>query len=130
MLSFGSEAEDDEEETNQFVQKNVGKAKSLHDVIDDPLLSKTAVAIKSLNHSSDSEEELQKAGAVIKEELEDTEVRMQRIKDKLKASKSKQKPQKTQADVVIKQEISDSDGEEDLLMTQEREKKLQSDKKK
>ena len=130
MLSFGSEAEDDEEETNQFVQKNVGKAKSLHDVIDDPLLSKTAVAIKSFNHSSDSEEELQKAGAVIKEELEDTEVRMQRIKDKLKASKSKQKPQKTQADVVIKQEISDSDGEEDLLMTQEREKKLQSDKKK
>lgn len=47
LLSFGNEAEEDEEETNVFVQKNAGKAKSTHDVLDDPKLSKeTATFVK------------------------------------------------------------------------------------
>lgn len=47
LLSFGAEAEEDEEETDNFVQKYSGKAKSTHDVLDDPNLSKeTAVLIK------------------------------------------------------------------------------------
>lgn len=52
LLSFGNEAEEDEEETNVFVQKNAGKAKSTHDVLDDPKLSKdTATFVKiGMNH--------------------------------------------------------------------------------
>lgn len=40
LLSFGEEAEVDEMETSIFTQKNAGKAKSMHDAIDDPKLSK------------------------------------------------------------------------------------------
>lgn len=40
LLSFGNEAEEDEEETNEFVQKYSGKAKSTHDLLTDPKLSK------------------------------------------------------------------------------------------
>lgn len=51
LLSFGNEAEEDEEETNEFVQKNAGKAKSTHDVLDDPKLSKdTATFVKIGRH--------------------------------------------------------------------------------
>lgn len=47
LLSFGEEAEEDEEETDSFVQKNAGKPKSTHDILDDPKLSKqTATTIK------------------------------------------------------------------------------------
>lgn len=46
MLSFGEEAEEDEEETNTFVKKIAGKAKSTHDVLDDPLLSKETLKIE------------------------------------------------------------------------------------
>lgn len=45
LLSFGDEAEEDEEETDSYVQKNAGKAKSTHDVLDDPKLSKETVTI-------------------------------------------------------------------------------------
>lgn len=40
LLSFGEEAEEDEEETENFVKKTGGKSKSTHDVLDDPSLSK------------------------------------------------------------------------------------------
>uniref|UniRef100_A0A182JAS3 Spliceosome-associated protein CWC27 homolog n=1 Tax=Anopheles atroparvus TaxID=41427 RepID=A0A182JAS3_ANOAO len=45
LLSFGDEAEEEEQETNVFVQKNasVGRGKSSHDVLDDPKLSKQTV---------------------------------------------------------------------------------------
>lgn len=45
LLSFGAEAEEDEEETESYVQKNSGKAKSTHDVLDDPRLSKDTLTI-------------------------------------------------------------------------------------
>lgn len=47
LLSFGEEAEEDEEETESYVQKFAGKSKSTHDVLDDPTLSReTATTIK------------------------------------------------------------------------------------
>ncbi|XP_057657819.1 spliceosome-associated protein CWC27 homolog [Diorhabda carinulata] len=39
LLSFGAEAEEDEEESSRENQKFVGKGKSTHDVLDDPKLS-------------------------------------------------------------------------------------------
>lgn len=47
LLSFGAEAEEDEEQTISFVQKNSGKPKSTHDILEDPKLSKeTATFVK------------------------------------------------------------------------------------
>ena len=45
LLSFGEEAEEDEE-TNVHVQRNAGKAKSLHDVVDSPNLRKEPVKVE------------------------------------------------------------------------------------
>ncbi|XP_017475491.1 PREDICTED: peptidyl-prolyl cis-trans isomerase CWC27 homolog [Rhagoletis zephyria] len=134
LLSFGVEAEEDEEETNQFVQKNAGKAKSMHDVVDDPKLSKDALRIENTaSVSSDDEEALEeerRLTRIKKEPLgdEDVEERKKRIKEKLQptASTSKKAP-KTET-VQIKTEISDSD--EDVLMTQEQEQKIKNQKKK
>lgn len=129
LLSFGEEAEEDEVETNEFVQKNAGKAKSLHDVVDDPKLSKEPVKVKS-EMTSDGESEPEDNQVIIKEEkLDDDEAdeRRQRIKDKLKTKSSKN------AKAVVKPieiKIENSDSEEDLLLTHEQEKKQQSEKKK
>lgn len=122
LLSFGEEAEEDEVETNEFVQKNAGKAKSLHDVIDDPMLSKEHIKITDDQAESEPED----GRMIIKEEkLDDDEVeeRRLRIKNKLK-SKYSGKPKSE----PIK--IENSDSEEDLLLTHEEEKKQQNEKKK
>lgn len=106
-----------------FVQKNAGKAKSLHDVVDDPKLSKEPIKVKPEKRGDSESEEEWKATHIKKEQLDDDEVndRRQRIKDKLK-SKTSEKLAK------IKVEVSDS--EEDQLLTHEDEQKLQSQKKK
>jgi len=44
-LSFGEEAEEDEEETNEISKKS--KIKSSHDILDDPKLSSEAVTIEA-----------------------------------------------------------------------------------
>ncbi|XP_073836105.1 spliceosome-associated protein CWC27 homolog isoform X2 [Musca autumnalis] len=127
LLSFGEEAEEDEVETTEFVQKNAGKAKSLHDVVDDPKLSKEPVKVK-LESESNSESEGEWKVPIKEEPLDDDELhdRKQRIKDKLKSriseiSKKSKAPIKTE-------EISDSD--DDQLLTHEDEKRLQKEKKK
>lgn len=57
LLSFGEEAEEDEVETNTFVQTLSGKAKSTHDVLDDPKLSKET-ALTNVNIANDVESDL------------------------------------------------------------------------
>jgi peptidyl-prolyl cis-trans isomerase SDCCAG10 len=39
LLSFGEEAEEDEEETNEANRKYSGRSKSTHDILNDPGLS-------------------------------------------------------------------------------------------
>ncbi|XP_011201646.2 spliceosome-associated protein CWC27 homolog [Bactrocera dorsalis] len=130
LLSFGEEAEEDEEETNQFVQKNAGKAKSMHDVVDDPKLSKDALRIEDTNVRSDDEdmlEEERRLACVKKEPVDDDDIeeRRQRIKDKLQLKTNEAKKViKTEA-AEIKEEMSDSD--EDVLLTQEQEQKIKSE---
>uniref|UniRef100_A0A182Q1W7 Spliceosome-associated protein CWC27 homolog n=1 Tax=Anopheles farauti TaxID=69004 RepID=A0A182Q1W7_9DIPT len=47
LLSFGDEAEEEEQEANVYIQKNVsGRGKSSHDVLDDPKLSKQTSSIQ------------------------------------------------------------------------------------
>lgn len=53
MLSFGEEAEEDEEETNIVAQKLSGKSKSAHDNLADPKLSsETVETLKQKEESS------------------------------------------------------------------------------
>ncbi|XP_037936037.1 spliceosome-associated protein CWC27 homolog [Teleopsis dalmanni] len=122
LLSFGEEAEEDEEETNVFVQKNAGKAKSMHDIVDDPKLSKQVIKIE---HLSDVELDGDNA-VVIKEEKELQEEYMQRIKNKLSSKSTR----------TIKREdhpkikIEDTDSEDDVLLTHEEEKRREANSRK
>lgn len=110
--------------TNEYVQKNSGKAKSLHDVVTDPLLSKEPIKVEKEICEEDSEPQDNNV-AVKKEQWEDSDVnvRRQRIKDKLSASKFNEGPT---GSGKIKE---NSDSEDDLLLTHEEEKKQQSEKK-
>lgn len=74
LLSFGLEAEEDEELTNTFVQKNAGKAKSTHDVLDDPLLSKQTQKFMKIEPDEEFEDEVSRhrsaeASSAIKEKI-------------------------------------------------------------
>lgn len=127
-MSFGSEAEEDEFETTEFVQKNAGKAKSLHDAVNDPKLSKEPIKVKNERIDEDESERVDYQ-VTIEEMLDgddDAVKRRQRIKDKLKLKSSKHHIAQEKT-VEIKIENSDSD---DLLLTHEEEKKQQSERKK
>ncbi|XP_017095223.2 spliceosome-associated protein CWC27 homolog [Drosophila bipectinata] len=117
LLSFGEEAEGDEEETNVYVKKNAGKAKSLHDNVDDPKLSKEPVRVPKVE-KAESEERLSD------DYQEDNDMEKPSSKSysdlvKNKLSKgSKSRSEKKVKEVV---EESDSDDDEDVLMTREKE---------
>ncbi|CAD7082273.1 unnamed protein product [Hermetia illucens] len=121
LLSFGEEAEEDEDQTNDFVKKNAGKAKSTHDVLDDPKLSKetgdlkkrTESDIEKYDKSSEDEENVQETAA--------------RIKDKL-SSKKTSKDDKTKKKDAKKEGESDED-DDDYFKTIEQEKKEKQKKK-
>ncbi|KAG5874027.1 hypothetical protein JTB14_032003 [Gonioctena quinquepunctata] len=60
LLSFGEEAEEDEEESTRESKKFVGKGKSTHDVLDDPKLSsKTEISDEEKEEDIDPEEQLE-----------------------------------------------------------------------
>lgn len=86
MLSFGAEAEDDEEQSDKFVQKNAGKAKSTHDILDDPKLSKETVQLGSAKDSPDRiEHDEQRAS----DEDETVEEKTKKVRSKLTGSQKK-----------------------------------------
>ncbi|CAG9863683.1 unnamed protein product [Phyllotreta striolata] len=60
LLSFGAEAEEDEEESSRENKKFVGKGKSTHDVLDDPSLSsKTNEPVEEEEPEVNPEEQLE-----------------------------------------------------------------------
>ncbi|KAJ8927012.1 hypothetical protein NQ314_020575 [Rhamnusium bicolor] len=77
LLSFGEEAEEDEEESTRENEKFLGKGKSTHDVLDDPKLSSKTDIL------SDKEEN---------ENSVDPEEQLENIRKKLKTSQKKTKP--------------------------------------
>lgn len=125
LLSFGEEAEEDETETNYFVQKNSSKSKSVHDAIDDPRLSKQAIQIDKRKESdvgieenpNDSDDE-----AKVKE-------RTDRVRDKLKTSSKSSKAEKRPAEPKsepMDEPKSDSDSDEfENELERERKRKRQ-----
>lgn len=122
LLSFGEEAEEDETETNDFVQKNASKSKSVHDVINDPKLSKEAVHIEKSNDDYIEERQVESGDENTVQEKTD------RIREKLKKSSDKGDKRKAQPESEDKPEDSGSDSDE-FTNELERERKLKRQKK-
>jgi peptidyl-prolyl cis-trans isomerase SDCCAG10 len=123
LLSFGEEAEGDEEETTKFVQKTSGKAKSTHDLLNDPKLSKeVSMATSTATRDSGDEGQIEEAERDTKTAEEIQEIR-EKVKSKLKG-KSKT-DQERAAPPPPDQESSD----EDYLDTLHAEKRMEKKKK-
>uniref|UniRef100_A0A1Q3F6N8 Spliceosome-associated protein CWC27 homolog n=1 Tax=Culex tarsalis TaxID=7177 RepID=A0A1Q3F6N8_CULTA len=102
LLSFGDEAEEEEQETNEFVQKSAfsGKSKSSHDVLDDPKLSKQAIDVKAggskakakAASGSESEQDEEEDRGTSSRDKKQIERDAQAVRDKLKKKKEESKP--------------------------------------
>lgn len=105
LLSFGEEAEEDEMEATEFVQKTGIKGKSTHDVLDDQMLSKEEVKIERRSRTPEVD--------ILVKEKEETEIknRQDMVREKLSKKKS---------EIVKKGSAEDSD--EDTLDLLDREK--------
>lgn len=86
LLSFGAEAEEDEEQSDIFVQKNAGKAKSTHDILDDPKLSKETAQMTSIG---DADDLIELAARNANDDDETLEEKAEKVRAKLKSSKRK-----------------------------------------
>nr|CAD7461749.1 unnamed protein product [Timema tahoe] len=84
LLSFGEEAEEDEEETIEANRKYSGRSKSTHDLLNDPKLSAVA-AVESVGRKRSASSESELSGDERSQTAEEKdEERMSRIKKKLK----------------------------------------------
>lgn len=139
-MSFGNEAEEDEQESTDFIQKIPQKGKSTHDVLDDPKLSKEVS--KEDGESSKKEERghgrRKRKGTPPPGDIEAYEYpveteeqrkeKAERIKNKLKraAEPEKKKKETIRPPVVaapVDPEISSSSEEEDYLNNREKERR-------
>lgn len=129
LLSFGQEALEDETETVDFVQKNASKSKSVHDVIDDPKLSKETVVIEK--RKNDDEGPIEE-GTIESDDETDKIEKAKRIRDKLKQSTSKTDSKKDSKGKISQKKTEDNDasssddGYENEL---EKERRLEKQKK-
>ncbi|EDV96659.1 spliceosome-associated protein CWC27 homolog [Drosophila grimshawi] len=123
LLSFGEEAEGDEQETSIFVKQNAGKAKSLHDATDDPKLSKEPIKVPKTERAP-SEEHLS-------DDCKEFVARSTNKCSDLVKSKLAKATTKLSKRAEIKIESEDNDDDEgDVLMTREQEQSLQRSKEK
>lgn len=134
-MSFGEEAEEDESETINFVQKNATKSKSVHDVVDDPKLSKETVTIPKSKNKDDDDDDDDDGGHIEENAIQSDDestlrAKTDRIRDKLKAKSSHQSDEKgnEKTSKVELNEQSDSDSDE-FTNELERERKRKRQKK-
>ncbi|XP_051973970.1 spliceosome-associated protein CWC27 homolog [Xyrauchen texanus] len=97
LLSFGEEAEEDEEVVNQVSQTMKGKSKSSHDLLkDDPKLSSVPVVDRDKSAREDSEDD----DDDIEEEEADRESEKEKVREyiskKLKKDKAEEETEKSQ----------------------------------
>lgn len=119
LLSFGFEAEEDEEQTNTFVQKNAGKAKSTHDVLDDPLLSKQTQKFMKIEPDDEFEDEMSRAD----EDRRSSAVK-DKIRNKLKMVAKSAKETTVAVAALPNEPIDVSDSDDDIVGNElERERK-------
>lgn len=91
LLSFGFEAEEDEQQSIKFIDTHSTKSKSSHDILNDPKLSKNSIQINttSIAYTSDDENTKKK------------DIGLERIKEKLKLKSNnidKEKAYKSSSD--------------------------------
>lgn len=127
LLSFGEEAEEDEVQTVKFVQKNTTKSKSVHDVIDDPKLSKEPIAIEKKREEVGRIEE---RAVESDDNVDAKQKKTDRIRDKLKGtSKSDKKELKRKSSPEKKETKDDSSSDDDYGNALEKERRLKRQKK-
>ncbi|KAF5297930.1 hypothetical protein FQA39_LY11915 [Lamprigera yunnana] len=107
LLSFGEEAEEDEEETKQEAKKFSGKSKSTHDVLNDPKLSSETsnkanepTIDESGEAEPDLEEQLQSIRKKLKAESNKTYIKKSFFEDEEEARKRKQEEIKKEIENV------------------------------
>lgn len=103
-------AEEDEEQTNEFVQKVAGKAKSTHDVLDDPKLSKETATFVKIEKDDDENDKSSQEN-----DTQDPEEVVANIRSKLKSSRSNEKRgrrEKEESKVEEVVPVYDSDSDE------------------
>lgn len=129
LLSFGEEAEEDEAETNQYVQKNAAKPKSVHDVGDDPSLSKQTLAIEKKDDGGGGGGGKTEERTIASDDEDKVKEKTDRIRSKLMTAahnKKKDEPKAAEASDAGKAQQSDSD--DDLYGELERERKMKRQK--
>ncbi|CAF1534818.1 unnamed protein product, partial [Rotaria sp. Silwood1] len=122
LLSFGNEAEEDEEEITKismtFKQKGTGK--SAHDLTNDSTLSKKTVVLNENNEESDEELPIEKQNFKIKEKSDadfDKE-ELDRVRQKFNAKKLAQQEKKKTLQLDID---DDDDNQKDISTTKSNE---------
>lgn len=121
LLSFGEEAEEDEEETIEFVKKSSGKAKSMHDAVEDPKLSRETLKLEKKRDKSSSPD-IEEDPRIAKDE-EEVKKTAESVRNKLKSNKKAQKS----PDKQTKEDSMDSDDDYDLF-DEEKQRKAQRKK--
>ena len=121
LLSFGEEAEDEEDDLNSAQVSLSKKPKSSHDLLDDPKLLKEAGGLPAKNSSN--EDELR-----IKGDFDDSgkncegDVNIESLRDKLKKGKNKSKIE-TKEDIEEDELILDNDIDFDDEATKQKKRK-------
>ncbi|XP_040166859.1 spliceosome-associated protein CWC27 homolog [Anopheles arabiensis] len=139
LLSFGDEAEEEELETQVYVQKNAsGRGKSSHDVLDDPQLSKQTASTnaeedsKTRRRVDSSDDEAVSSPKSDEQEAEQhrTSTKASRNKDGAKSVREKLKRKPDEKAVEKKPHASDaseSDSDSDYGLGSERKKAKQQE---
>lgn len=108
--------EEDETETNHYVKKNAPKSKSVHDVVDDPKLSKDTVTIPKNKGNYDDDGHIEENATELCDEPT-LEAKTNRIRDKLKkstnASEHERESTKVPKESTDLKEQSDLDSDSD-----------------
>ena len=117
LLSFGDEAEDEEEDMIEVHKNTSKKPKSSHDLLDDPNLLKDVGDIKSTDDNAD--EYVKGDQKVEHEKIDDTNI--ESVRDKLKKAKAeKRKHVPDEVDDIL--EINNTEDFEDEVTKQKRRK--------
>ncbi|XP_043477195.1 spliceosome-associated protein CWC27 homolog [Leptopilina heterotoma] len=112
LLSFGEEAEEDEEEFKELNKKFSGKSKSAHDVLDDPKLSsepalEQASSSSKKRKNSDSDDE---SNEETPEDLQKRREMSERVIEKLKSGKKATSSKKIKS---VDEEENEEEDDED-----------------
>ncbi|KAF5280304.1 hypothetical protein FQR65_LT03113 [Abscondita terminalis] len=141
LLSFGEEAEEDEEETLEELKKFAGKSKSTHDVLNDPKLSaateKPPEGPQELpgEQEPDLEEQLQSIRKKLKAESKKTYIKKSFFEDEDEVRKRKQEEIKKEIENVkreyhknkLQKDKNDAEEQQEHLHRSETLKEYQND---